>query len=361
MSRPQRPGPIRVLVVDDSGMTRWLLREILQRDPEITVVGEAADAREARELIKALDPDVVTLDVEMPGMDGITFLRNLMRLRPTPVVMVSSRTALGADVSLQALALGAVDCVCKPRSVVDEKILEAYAGELSTKVRAASMARLRTLVHRPEQPRPEPPRQAPRPCSGAPSGHVVAIGASTGGTEAIPQVLERLPVDGPGIVVVQHISRPFDASFARRLDESLPHCVVLAEDGDVVRRGCVHVAPADRHLRIRRSAGEFRCELSDEAPVGFHRPSVDLLFESLARHAGAAATGVLLTGMGRDGASGLAMMRHAGAYTITQDEATSVVWGMPGAAVELDAADDVAELSRIGRLVEERLGAVSSV
>ena len=340
-------GITRVLIVDDSALVRKVLGEILGAAPGIEVVGAVADPYQAREEIKRLNPDVLTLDVEMPRMDGITFLSNLMRLRPMPVVMVSSLTEPGAEVTLTALELGAIDFVAKPKLDVAQG-LEAYAEELVAKVTAAARARPR----------------------GRPTGHdagvagraeavqqlmqrvqttdkVIAIGASTGGTEAISEVLSVLPPTSPPVVIALHIPEAFSGSFAARLDGSSPLSVSEATDGQQLIPGHAYVARGDHHLRIKRSGARFVCRVGTDDRVNRHRPSVDVLFDSVADQLGVNAVGVILTGMGNDGASGLRAMQAAGAPTIAQDESTSVVWGMPGEAVRLGAADEVLPLGQI--------------
>ncbi len=352
--------PIKVLVVDDSALVRQLLTELLDREPDLKVVGAAPDPYVARSKIKQLRPDVLTLDVEMPRMDGLTFLRNLMRLHPMPVVMVSSLTEQGADVTLEALALGAVDFVTKPRLDVAEG-LRAYAQELAEKVRMAARARIRPRAAAAATLAPVPPRHSadavlppPRRRHFRTTDRIIAIGASTGGTEAIREVLEAFPPDAPGVVVTQHIPAAFSGPFAARLDRSTALRVKEAEDGDVVLPGHALVAPGDRHLIVTRDGARYRCRLSDAPPVNRHRPSVDVMFRSLADSAGPNAVGVLLTGMGDDGARGLEEMHRAGARTLAQDEATSVVWGMPGAAVARGCVDEVLPL---GRIAERALAA----
>jgi len=350
-------GPIRVLIVDDSALVRSLLSDILKAAPGIEVVGVAADAHAAREKIKQLNPDVLTLDVEMPKMDGITFLRNLMRLRPMPVVMVSSLTERGADVTLDALALGAVDYLSKPKIDL-AATLKDYAEELIEKVRIAARASVRALD--PKQPRahdaaPGPahsadavlPKVPPRSRPLRTTDRVIAIGASTGGTEAIKEVLMRLPPDCPGVVIAQHIPKAFSTPFARRLNDCCPVSVCEAQDGQQVLAGHAYIAPGDRHLMLVRDGTRYVCRLDDGVPVNRHKPSVDVLFRSVAQNAGRNAIGALLTGMGKDGSRGLKEMLDSGSRTIAQDEATSVVWGMPGEAVTLGAAEHVVALGNV--------------
>ena len=328
---------VKVLVVDDSATMRSLISAVLRRDPEITVVGQAGDPLEAREAIKQLNPDVITLDVEMPNMNGLAFLEKLMRLRPMPVVMVSTLTQVGAEVSLAALELGAIDCVGKPTGGIAAD--EAFAG-LAARVKAAARARVRSM-----------PDRAPNHAAGPdfrPDGRVVAIGSSTGGVEALLSVLSAFPANCPPTVITQHMPGTFTRSFAERLNRSCGARVAEAAEGDVLETGRIYLAPGgDNHLQVA-GHGQLRCRLVAEPPVNGHRPSVDVLFESVAKAAGAAAVGVILTGMGRDGARGLLAMRKAGASTIGQNEATSVVYGMPKVAHEIGAVERQLPLERIG-------------
>jgi two-component system, chemotaxis family, protein-glutamate methylesterase/glutaminase len=344
---------IRVLIVDDSALVRQLLGEMLATDRQIEVVGAASDAHVAREKIKSLNPDVLTLDVEMPRMDGLTFLRNLMRLRPMPVVMVSSLTERGADVTLDALALGAVDYLPKPK--VDlAATLRDYRDELIAKVKVAAGARVRALAATiPSVPPKHSADAVIPPASGAQvrplrtTDRIIAIGASTGGTEAIKEVLIRLPADAPGVLITQHIPKAFSAAFAQRMDACCHMTVFEAHDGQQVLPGHVYIAPGDQHLLLQRDGARYVCKLDNGTPVNRHKPAVDVLFRSVAQNAGRNAIGILLTGMGKDGARGLKEMREAGSRTIAQDEATSVVWGMPGEAVALGAAEQVLALDAI--------------
>jgi len=339
--------PIKVLIVDDSALMRRLLGELLGRDPELVVVGAASDPLVARDMIKKLDPDVLTLDIEMPRMDGLTFLRNLMRLRPMPVVMVSSLTERGADATLSALALGAIDFVAKPKLDIAAGMAELGA-ELVAKIKVAATARPVALTDHPQVPLPTRPQLLRTT-----TDRLIAIGASTGGTEAIAHVLAQMPADSPGIVIAQHIPAEFSRRFAERLNGCSSLTVREARDGDPVLIGHAYVAPGSHHLRIVRSGARYICQLGDDAPVNYHRPSVDVLFRSVAEHAGANATGVLLTGMGADGAQGLLAMKERGAETIAQDRDSSVVWGMPGEAVKRGAASKVVALGAVaGELIE---------
>jgi two-component system chemotaxis response regulator CheB len=349
---------IRVLIVDDSALVRSLLSDILSADPGIEVVGVAGDAHVAREKIKQLNPDVLTLDVEMPKMDGITFLKNLMRLRPMPVIMVSSLTERGADVTLDALALGAVDYLSKPK--VDlAATLKDYGEELIEKIRIASQASVRALdprraamiSARPAHNTDAVLAKAPPPKQLRTTDRIIAIGASTGGTEAIKEVLMRLPPDTPGVVIAQHIPKAFSGPFAKRMNDCCHVTVYEAEDGQQVLAGHAYIAPGDQHLMVVRDGTRYVCRLDDGVPVNRHKPSVDVLFRSVAQNAGRNAIGVLLTGMGKDGARGMKEMLDAGSHTIAQDEATSVVWGMPGEAVSLGAAQHVLALETVANKI----------
>jgi two-component system, chemotaxis family, protein-glutamate methylesterase/glutaminase len=347
---------IRVLIVDDAALVRKMLTEMLQTDPMIEVIGTASDPYIAREKIKSLNPDVLTLDVEMPRMDGLTFLRNLMRLRPMPVVMVSSltETERGADVTLQALELGAIDFVTKPKCDLVHS-LQDYTTEIIAKIKMASTARVRAL----EKPLGQPLDVSPKYTADAilqqrqsrshfkTTEHIVALGASTGGTEAIKEVLLRLPAGAPGMVITQHIPEAFSGPFARRMDSISAMSVCEAQDGQHILPGHVYIAPGNRHLLVARDGTRYACRLHDGPPVNRHRPSVDVLFRSVAQHVGPNAVGVLLTGMGDDGARGLKEMHETGAYTLAQDEKTSVVWGMPGQAVKLGGVDEVLPLGEV--------------
>ena len=340
---------IRVLIVDDSALVRNVLTQVLSSDPEIEVVGTAPDPFIARDKIKRLNPDVLTLDIEMPKMDGITFLQNLMRLRPMPVVMVSTLTQHGADATLRALAIGAVDYVGKPQANIGERLGD-YAEELINKVKSAASSRPRTLAA-------APPTRIERFAPGR--SRLVLIGASTGGTQAVREILEVLPPSAPPIVVAQHIPSSFSKPFAERLDRQCAVHVVEAEDGARILPGHVYIAPGDRHLGVGRSGADWICRVHDGKRVNRHRPSVDVLFHTAATHAGRSAIGVLLTGMGDDGARGLKAMHDAGAETLVQDEATSVVWGMPGSAVRLGATERIVALDKIAEEIL-KLAAASS-
>jgi len=350
---------IKVLIVDDSALVRRLLTEILQSDGSFEVVGTASDPYVAREKIKKLNPDVITLDVEMPRMDGITFLENLMRLRPIPVVMVSSLTQLGAEVTLRALELGAIDFVAKPKIDVAGGLSD-YSDEIIAKVKTAAGARVRAIRSTSSTatvPKLSADAVLPHAVSARrmlkTTDRVIAIGASTGGTEALRELLVALPPDAPGIVISQHIPAAFSGPFAQRLDSVAAMAVCEAQDGQYILPGHAYVAPGDRHLIVERDGARYRCSLNDGPAVNRHRPSVDVMFRSMAQHVGLNGVGVILTGMGDDGARGLKEMLQAGAHTIAQDEASSVVWGMPGSAVKMGAAEQVLALRNIAaRLLE---------
>jgi two-component system chemotaxis response regulator CheB len=345
---------IKVLIVDDSAVMRAMLTEALSDAPDIKVVGSAPDPIAAREMIKTLAPDVLTLDVEMPRMDGLDFLGRLMRLRPMPVVMVSSSTERGSENTLQALELGAVDYVPKPRADTPAQ-LRQYAEEVREKVRAAYSARLRPAS------KTMTPVKAPD-LSGMPAlsprvldRHVIAIGASTGGTEALRAVLCSLPREVPGVVMVQHMPDTFTGSFAKRLDSLSLLTVVEAQGGERILPGHAYLAPGHSHLKVKRTPTGLITELDASAPVNRHRPSVDVLFDSMAAQMGANATGVMLTGMGKDGARGMLAMKKTGAWNIGQDKDSCVVYGMPREAAEIGALDEVVSLNDIGGRILARL------
>lgn len=342
--------PIRVVIVDDSLTMRKLLRDMLEAEGGIAVVGEAEDAFRAREVIKQQNPDVLTLDVEMPRMNGLEFLEKLMRLRPMPVVMVSSLTTEGAEAALSAIERGAVDFAPKPQGFGGR---EQFGDILRRKVRAASQARISAISSRAPAPTARN-TQGLQSFSGAGGGpRLVAIGASTGGVSALGTLLTQLPRGGPPIVIVQHMPPGYTARFADRLKKQTLHDVSEARDGEPLSRGAVRIAPGDRHMTVRDVAGSMRIALSDEDPVQGHRPAADHLFQATAAQFGGSAVGVILTGMGRDGARGITNMRRRGAMTLGEAESTCVVYGMPRAAKEEGGIAEELPLNRIApRLVQ---------
>jgi two-component system chemotaxis response regulator CheB len=343
-------------VIDDSALVRQILVEILKGAPDIEVVGTASDPFVARERIKETNPDVLTLDVEMPRMDGLTFLANLMRLRPMPVVMVSSLTERGAETTLKALELGAVDFVSKPKVDVAGTLAD-FSEEILAKIRAAAGARVRARTGSMIAVPPKHSADAILPAAGdskkmlRTTDRIIAVGASTGGTEAIREFLMGLPADSPAIVIAQHIPAAFSAPFTRRMDALCQLSVCEPQDGQYIMPGHVYIAPGGKHLLVERDGARYRCRLNNGPPVNRHCPSVDVLFRSVAQKVGPNAVGVILTGMGDDGARGLKEMRDAGAPTIAQDEASSVVWGMPGAAVKLGAVGEILPLGKVAEAV----------
>ncbi len=352
---------IKVLIVDDSALVRDLLKEILDSDPEIEVVGTAMDPYLARNKIKSLNPDVITLDIEMPKMDGITFLKNLMKLRPMPVVMISTLTEKGADITLEALEIGAIDFLPKPKLDLRKKINE-YKEEIIQKVKGAARAKVRP--YKPSQnsqvdvlEKEVAPKQSvdavlkkkARPSYGKDTQRIIAIGASTGGTEAIRHVLTGLNPDLPPIVIAQHIPESFSKPFANRMNGACQFDVHEAEDGQLIQPGHVYISPGSHHLIVVRKGSNYYCKLHDGPRVNRHKPSVDVLFRSVADAAGPHSIGVILTGMGDDGARGLKELHDTGAPTIAQDENTSVVWGMPGVAVRLGGVDQILPLGKVAR------------
>jgi two-component system chemotaxis response regulator CheB len=345
----------RVVVVDDSALVRSLLSAIINRQPDMECVGTAADPLLAREMIRALNPDVITLDVEMPRMDGLDFLGKLMRLRPTPVVMVSTLTERGADVTLRALELGAIDFVAKPKiGVVDGLCL--LADDITDKVRVAAHAHMRRPVAASTAKTPERP-SAPTAAIGRLSTEkIVFIGASTGGTEATKEVLMHLPPDCPAIVITQHMPAGFTKSYAARLDGLCRIRVAEARDGERILPGHAYIAPGGAaHLSVERSGANYIARVVEGEPVNRHRPSVEVLFKSAARVVGPNAVGIMLTGMGADGATAMKEMRDAGSYNLVQDEATCVVFGMPREAIAADAANEILPLPQIAPRLIERL------
>jgi len=342
---------IKVLIVDDSALIRNVLKEIFSKTSSIQVVGMAEDPYDAREKIKTLKPDVITLDIEMPKMDGITFLKNLMRLRPMPVVMISTLTQKGAPATLEALEIGAVDYVGKPSADKPEMLAE-YAGEIIEKVKTAAVANIGRLE---SQANRQPLKVTPVEKGKLPQNMIIAIGASTGGTEAIRELLMMMPPDTPPILVTQHIPPVFSTSFANRLNLALPHHEVHeAADGDKVMPGHIYIAPGDAHLELNIRGGNYYCKVFDGERVNLHKPSVEVLFNSITKQCAQKTIGVMLTGMGADGAEAMLRMKQAGSFNIIQDQDSSVVWGMPGAAAELGAGDKILPLNTIaGAIVTE--------
>ena len=343
---------IKVLVIDDSALMRALLTEIINGAADLHVVGAAPDPIVAREMIKELGPDVLTLDVEMPKMNGLEFLERLMKLRPMPVVMISTLTKAGSEVTLKALELGAVDFIPKPR-VESAALLATYSDEIRDKIRAAFGARLHFA---PKPKTPVAPRLPSLPLSSRVlETKLIAIGASTGGTEAIKAVLVDLPAEVPGIVIVQHMPEAFTGSFANRLDSLSRVKVIESKGGERIQPGHAYLAPGHSHLLVKKSGGGYVTELSKEEPVNRHRPSVDVLFHSVAAVAGNHAVGVMLTGMGKDGAQGMLAMHQAGAWNIGQDQESCVVYGMPREAAQVGALDEVAALGHVAERILARL------
>ncbi|NBD20683.1 chemotaxis-specific protein-glutamate methyltransferase CheB [Aquabacterium fontiphilum] len=350
---------IRVVVVDDSALVRSMLTEIINRQPDMECIGAASDPYVAREMIRNLNPDVITLDVEMPRMDGIDFLSKLMRLRPMPVVMVSTLTERGAEVTLRALELGAIDFVAKPKIGVADG-LKQLAAEITDKVRIASKARInRAPSPAPAVARPGSSSAATGPASApvaapAPAAlgrlsteKIIFIGASTGGTEATKEVLVTLPADAPAVVITQHMPPGFTRSYAARLDSLCRIRVKEATDGERILPGHAYIAPGGLHLSVERSGANYIARVQDGEPVNRHKPSVEVLFKSAARIVGRNAIGIMLTGMGADGAKAMREMKDAGAYCVAQDEASCVVFGMPREAIAAGAVDEILPLKQI--------------
>lgn len=351
---------IRVLTIDDSALMRQVLATLLSKDPEIEVIGSAPDPYVAREKIKALNPDVLTLDVEMPKMDGLTFLEKLMRGHPMPVIMVSTLTEVGCETTLRALELGAVDFITKPKLDL-QKGMEEIAQELIDKVKAAAVANVRREVSgvRREMNVLLPPSPSSFPSGSAmlkTTDTIIAIGSSTGGTEAVKDILTALPANTPPILITQHMPPRFTKTWADRLNSLCRISVKEAVDGDSVLPGHALVAPGGYHMALDRNGARYMVRVNQDPPVNRHRPSVDVLFDSVARYAGRNSIGVILTGMGGDGAKGMLAMKQAGARTIAQDEATCVVFGMPKEAIKLGGVDRVLPLGDIAGAVMEFVG-----
>jgi two-component system, chemotaxis family, protein-glutamate methylesterase/glutaminase len=344
----------KVLVVDDSALVRSLLSEIIRSDSSLTLVGAAPDAFVARDMVKEFEPHVITLDIEMPRMDGITFLEKLMAARPTPVVMISTLTEQGADATLRALELGAVDFIAKPKLGIADGLRE-YSELILEKIHSAAQVRVRKRESKPSGP------ILGGSAKTATSGHIlstekiIAVGASTGGTEAIKDFLMQLPAGVPGIVMTQHMPPGFTKSFAERLNKCTALHVVEAKGGERILPGHAYLAPGAHHMIVVRSGADYVIRISDEEPRHKHRPAVDVMFESVAKAAGKNVVAVLLTGMGKDGATGMLDIRNAGGYTFAQDEESCVVYGMPREAVNIGAVDKVVALDHMGAAVLEKL------
>jgi two-component system chemotaxis response regulator CheB len=343
----------KVLICDDSALIRSVMTEIVNSQPDMEVVGAAPDPLVARELIKKTNPDVLTLDVEMPRMDGLDFLEKLMRLRPMPVLMVSSLTERGSEITMRALELGAVDFVTKPKISIQSGMRE-YAELIADKIRATARARIKPRSIHASSPAPVLP-QLKSPLTS--SEKLIIIGASTGGTEAIREFLMQMPSDCPGILIAQHMPEGFTSSFARRLDALCRISVSEAAGGERVLPGHAYIAPGHSHLLLARSGANYVTRIEQTPPVNRHRPSVDVLFRSAAQAAGKNAVGVILTGMGKDGAAGMLEMKEAGAHNFAQDEASCVVFGMPREAIALGAAHEIGALGALPGMVLGHLAA----
>ena len=352
---------IRVIVVDDSALVRSLLSEIINRQPDMECIGSANDPLIAREMIRELNPDVITLDIEMPKMDGIEFLGRLMRLRPMPVVMISTLTERGAEVTMRALELGAVDFVAKPRMGITDGIRD-LSGQIVEKIRVAASAHIRRNIAVPTVAAASAVA-APKPTNAligrVSTEKLICIGASTGGTEAVKEVLIHMPADSPGIVITQHMPPGFTTSFADRLNSLCQITVQEAANGDRILPGHAYIAPGGKQFRINKSGANYICVVEDGEPVNRHRPSVEVLFLSAAKLVGRNAYGVMLTGMGNDGARAMREMRDAGSYNYVQDEASCVVFGMPKEAIAHGAADEVLPLTSIAPSLLSKLGALT--
>jgi len=345
---------IKVLVIDDSALIRSVLKEIINSESDMICVGAAPDPLVARDMIKSLNPDVLTLDVEMPKMDGLDFLEKLMRLHPMPVVMVSSLTESGSEITFRALELGAIDFVTKPKLDISRGIQE-YADVITDKIRAASKAKLNpksTLIQKSKNASAILPALSNKIAT---TEKLIIVGASTGGTEAIKDFLIELPPDCPGILITQHMPEAFTNAFAKRLDGLCKISVKEAVDGERILPGHAYIAPGHSHLLLKRSGANYVTELNQGPPVNRHRPSVDVLFRSAANCAGANAIGVILTGMGKDGAAGMLEMKQKGAYNFAQDEESCVVFGMPKEAIAVGAADEIVALSDMAKRVVAHL------
>lgn len=351
---------IKVVVVDDSALIRALLKEIINQQPDMTVVGVAPDPLVARKIIRDTNPDVVTLDVEMPKMDGLDFLERLIRLHPMPVLMISTMTEQGSEIALQALELGAVDFIAKPKINIQED-MKQYADEIARKIRIAAKAQVKSFDRashiKISQHITAPVRLRNKSAS---TEKILVFGASTGGTEALKQVLVQMPADCPGILIAQHMPEGFTKSFAARLDTLCKIRVKEAEHGDRILPGHAYLAPGHSHLLIGRSGANYVCELSQSEPVNRHRPSVDVLYRSAARSAGKNTIGVILSGMGKDGAQGMKEMYDAGAFNLAQDEASCVVFGMPKEAIAQGGVNEIVPLDKIAWRILKHLDEIGA-
>jgi len=340
---------IKVLIVDDSMVIRQLLKQMIEAEPDMEVIGTAADPIIARDKIKQLNPDVITLDIEMPRMDGITFLQNLMRLRPMPVIMISTLTEAGADITMRALDIGAFDFVPKPKDNLGKGI-EDYAVEVTSKIRASLGVNIGELERRSKLRFEDKPKAIQKVANYAPrAGQIIAIGASTGGTEAIKDVLIRLPANCPPVVITQHIPEKFSASYAARMNSTCSMTVHEAKPNQKLMPGHAYIAPGDQHLLVKKTADGYVTALSSGEPVNRHKPSVEVMFDSIIACGLKNTVAVLLTGMGADGAESMLRMKKAGCHTIIQDEGSSVVWGMPGSAFKIGAHCDVSPLTKVAQ------------
>lgn len=341
--------PIKVLIIDDSAIVRSVLSKELSKDPEIEIVGTAPDPLVASDKIESLAPDVLTLDVEMPRMDGITFLRGLMNHHPLPVIIVSSLTPKGSHLALEAMDYGAMDVICKPGSSYS---VGDMAQDLITKIKGSSKAK----ISKPSANRPAPKKAYSTMAMGETTNKVIAIGASTGGTTALQKTLESLPRNSPGVVIVQHMPPGFTKAFAERLNKNCDLEVKEAEENDSVIPGRALIAPGNFHMELARSGARYYVTLNQGPPVQRVRPAVDVLFHSVSKYVGRNAVGVIMTGMGSDGAKGLLAMKNEGARTIAQDEASSVVFGMPKEAIEIGAVDHILDIHKIPQKILELAG-----
>ncbi len=351
---------IRVLVIDDSALVRKMLTEIINDQADMEVIGAAPDPLVAREMIREMNPDVITLDVEMPKMDGLDFLDRLMRLRPMPVLMISTLTEKGSEITFRALELGAVDFIEKPKIDIASGLQE-YADEIASKLRIAKRARIKRLGPTPQSNTETKAQTLPSLTNRAASTEkLVIIGSSTGGTEAVKEFLIQLPPNFPGILIAQHMPETFTKSFADRLNKSCKINVVEAQGGERILPGHAFIAPGHSHLRLQRSGANYITELSQSEPVNRHRPSVDVLFRSAARIAGKNAIGVILTGMGKDGAVGMLEMHNAGSYNFAQDESSCVVYGMPKEAVAAGGVDEIIPLKDMASKVLSKIASMGT-